>query len=520
MLCKNCGADLGKDAKFCSNCGRKVEESAKEPETSRGTPLWFKIIVGLFALGLLLASLFLYLHEDVGAPVEGQLKAIQEDKITEAYYNYTSKEFQEATSLERFRDFVKEYPLFSNSSSVRFIERNVGETLGTLYAVISSLGKDFLVQYRLIKDGDKWKIASIVLEDASEANRKSAIDQDRSYVIPVESQIQFIQERAFEKAYKETVSKEYAEKMSEDDFENYIKAHPIVMQFTAAHYDKMSSKDNSGEVSVILESAQGNATLNYSIIKENGQWKINDLKITDGSSTSQEAPFDETPLRDAIKAEFDLIKQKDYKTAYDKYTSKQFKKDTSYKQFEEFVKDHSPFYDNKSIDFGHLTFDNNTAILSAKVTSSTGENHFLVFNLVQEEGQWKILFIQIKEKEPHVKRKSGSEPMKFVSFVVGTQINAKGVVQNPSSSIPSSASDIYLNLNVANGFPNTRVDVSLQHMETKSKIAPVSARIANGGDSTLSLIFSPPVHGWPKGAYRIEAESSTGVHSTYDFTVN
>ena len=169
MNCKNCNAQIDDNAKFCPSCGHSV---AVVPQASHegSIPKWFKWLLGIIAL-LGAIGLFLVMgSEDITDTVEDQLKAIRENKIPEAYYNFTSKEFQAATPLDKFKEFVKAYPVLSENKSVRFIDRKSDESVGTLDAVIlTKEGKEVNVQYRLVLDkgNGKWKIQSVKFEDLS-----------------------------------------------------------------------------------------------------------------------------------------------------------------------------------------------------------------------------------------------------------------------------------------------------------------------------------------------------------------
>ena len=37
-FCRNCGAELGKDAKFCMECGFKIPETAEKPPVQKKAP--------------------------------------------------------------------------------------------------------------------------------------------------------------------------------------------------------------------------------------------------------------------------------------------------------------------------------------------------------------------------------------------------------------------------------------------------------------------------------------------------
>lgn len=166
MFCQHCGTDLKNDYKYCPHCGHAVAGNINEVLSHAKGPFWFKLFSSITLLICVVGLFVLLSPDDLTQIVEDQLKALRQDRLTQAYYDFTSQSFQEATSLETFGNFVKSYPFLTTYHSIRFIDRNVDNDQGRLEAIISPKeGKDLQVQYRLIKENGRWKILSIKLED-------------------------------------------------------------------------------------------------------------------------------------------------------------------------------------------------------------------------------------------------------------------------------------------------------------------------------------------------------------------
>lgn len=179
MYCKHCGASLESATKFCTACGKSVQEeperSSLPAEPKSHASLWFKSLLLLIALiiGTFLTTTLL--TEDVTDTVKDQLQAIRNGQITEAYYAFASKKFQETTSLEAFSDFMKKHSAFSESKSIHFKERNVNDDIGTLEGTITAHNdKKIQVEYKLIKESEKWKILSIRIEDLTNVSTSNS----------------------------------------------------------------------------------------------------------------------------------------------------------------------------------------------------------------------------------------------------------------------------------------------------------------------------------------------------------
>lgn len=93
-----------------------------------------------------------------------QLKQIREGNIAQAYREFTSKEFQQATSLEDFESFLKNFTVLTKNKSLKihalFFENNTGTIQGVL---TSESGESLNVDYDVIEENGQWKIMGIQL---------------------------------------------------------------------------------------------------------------------------------------------------------------------------------------------------------------------------------------------------------------------------------------------------------------------------------------------------------------------
>lgn len=99
------------------------------------------------------------IEKDLIQSITDQLKLIKEGNLQGAYQNFTSKEFQEATSVEQFGEFVRNHSsLFENKASEFgkiFFDNNVGTVTATLTGNDGTLNN---VEYSLVNQNGNWKI--------------------------------------------------------------------------------------------------------------------------------------------------------------------------------------------------------------------------------------------------------------------------------------------------------------------------------------------------------------------------
>lgn len=96
------------------------------------------------------------------APVEQQLAALRDQNISQAYKNYTSKEFRGEVSLEVFKKLLIQYPILMNYLRTEFKEpRLENETWLMMVELNGKDGDIFTAEYALGLEGDQWKIWGI-----------------------------------------------------------------------------------------------------------------------------------------------------------------------------------------------------------------------------------------------------------------------------------------------------------------------------------------------------------------------
>jgi len=122
---------------------------------------WPKILGGVVAFIILAVGLAFYFTAGIVGVVAKQLEFLRQGDIKGAYI-LTSKDFQQATSLEQFTVFVKQYPSLSQNQghtfTTRSIENNIGMVKGTLAAKGGAVTP---VEFQLVKEQGEWRILLI-----------------------------------------------------------------------------------------------------------------------------------------------------------------------------------------------------------------------------------------------------------------------------------------------------------------------------------------------------------------------
>ncbi len=297
MLCSHCGAEVTASYQYCPSCGTKLDSSTILPDTQpqpaavkkKSMPIWFKIAAFLAVLALIGVTAGILFTESLVDVVDHQLEDLRKQDISKAYYNYTSKDFRAATSLDQFRNFVEAYPVFFNNQSAHFSQRSMEHNIGTLKGHITSLEHvNTPIEYKLIKDDGKWKILSIrLLKPAHIQNAKEA-DHAEDLIEVAKIQLKDIQDQKISEAYQNFSSNEFKEATSEEAFHEFIKRYPILNHHHVVSFHKPTIRNGVGTLSVILQSDQIAAYVKYYLIFEDHAWKIWSMRILSPSEGEEE----------------------------------------------------------------------------------------------------------------------------------------------------------------------------------------------------------------------------------------
>ena len=92
------------------------------------------------------------------------------------------------------------------------------------------------------------------------------------------------------------------------------------------------------------------------------------------------------PVKDQLKA----INSGDFEAAYE-YCSNEFKKETSYDDLVVIIEGNPQIYKSRSSSFNEVNIKNGVATVSGTITGKDGTVTPMVYQLVKENGKWKIL---------------------------------------------------------------------------------------------------------------------------------
>ena len=457
-------------------------------------------------------------------PIEAQLQAIYNGNYDHAYHDFTAADFKSATAMDQFEAFIAHYPILTQFDSLSFSTHEVVDDRAHVVVFLESDHGAMPAEYTLVKENGDWKVWSFHLLLMPQAEEDETAVNSQQLVAPINRQLAILRNGTVDQAYNET-SSGFRLATTLDDFKAFIAEFPILTEGTVTIKDHYF-EDGVGTVHVLLDQAEGSSVAEYTLTKEEGRWKIWGLRIarlpqpTSSLAATPTPSLDESELLAPIQAQITAIRNGNYIKAYSDYTSTTFRQVTSQEEFDRFLKNHPIFHANRSAQFDDVAFDNNVAIYTGMLTAEDGNSVPVEFDLIKEEGRWKVLSIKVLGDTPNSNAQvDPSQPIEFTQLQIGTEVDLAGQILKPAIAFSGDVKDIYATLYISNGTGGDTIEVIFEHVPSGSQIPPVSALLDHDGGNVLSFIFTPPVSGWPNGNYVIRVSSASGTTKAFPFSI-
>lgn len=525
-------------------------------------PNWFKVLLSFIVTGILIGFIGVFYSEDVRQVVEGQLGKLRENRITQAYYDYSAKTFQETTSLPDFRKFIARYPAISDNKKFLLDSQSVdnGQAVVTGLLISNDL-QEMKVEYQLIKEDEDWKVLSISLQEfLHEDEEELAISE---LVDLVDKHLKSLRAEEVTEAYYGLLSKNFQRETPLPVFEKYVAEHPIFSNYEDAEFGDRRIENDKGYVDLILTSNSGRYLLEYQLLREQGNWKVWSLRvILPAEEAEKKAATNPEALVPPIRELLDALLVKNIEKAYNS-TAKEFQEVTPYHSFEEFVISNPVLLRRDLADIKGGQIDNGVGKLHVNLHDEEGMTVF-EFKLGFDEGEWKIWGMQIMDQpetlpddnsmapvevtEPlplanrvikavqdqfvalrhqdmeiayedslNKKEEAPPKPLEFAKVVVGDATDDEGFITDPKTMLDPQADQFFTNIDIKNGKKKTKITLFLEHIDSGSSAPPLSTMLQQNGDSMLSLSYQAPTQGWPKGEYLLKVTASSGEEFLHKF---
>ena len=214
----------------------------------------------------------------------------------------------------------------------------------------------------------------------------------------------------------------------------------------------------------------------------------------------------------------------DYAKAYS-YTSKDFQNSTSLDKFKEFVDSYPSLKNNESSSFSTRKMENDVGTLEGTLKSKDGGVTPVVYKLVKENNEWKILSIQLNPTGAEVKTiESKTQPSEEATSSIfdirlSDKVGSEGYVETHKAEFAADTPEIQVSAYIKAAKKDMTVQAVLLFTKTGDKVGPATNTVEQDGDIISNFTFTKPTKGWPVGDYQVAVKLSTGEIKAVDFKV-
>lgn len=244
--------------------------------------------------------------------VQEYLEVLQNHKISQAYKKFLGKDLKSEVPLEGFRQFIENYPAFTNHDSVNIEHPYFEDKMGEIKIELQSGNEITEVTYVLQEENREWKIIGMHVEKVAHAgtdiNQNVANFKTRDLINAIQNFLKTLRDQKTENAYADLTAAHFREENTYPAFEEFIKKYPQLSDSESATFEKLMFNNNIATFAVALYVNETEALpVEFDLIQENGKWKVLNLFVHPikkiDLAAKQKAPQVESPV-EFPKAEF------------------------------------------------------------------------------------------------------------------------------------------------------------------------------------------------------------------------
>lgn len=364
--------------------------------------------------------------EKVIATIEGQLKTLQDNDISKAYYLYTSKEFQQATTLEQYNEALKQYPLLFDYTSLEYdySHASIDDNRANVSAILKNKQDTLLLDYALIKEDNAWKVWGSQIKENDQVAENSdhqtslqdPVKESEKVIEVIKGQLNHLRANDLSKAFNDYVSTDFQQATPFSVFQEFVKNYPILTQYQKVTYSDVVFDNDKANVVVTLQKDQTLNPVEYTLVKIGDQWKVYGFRVLVEDQMLKELTFaDRGEIIAIINDQLAALRNNDIQKTYTN-TSKEFQDATPQKSFEEFIKNYPIFKENRSASFGEIKIDQQ-AILVPVTLNSDSATADVEFSFIKQDKQWKLWSLNILKQSPIAERPSSIKSVDLSSII-------------------------------------------------------------------------------------------------------
>ncbi len=239
--------------------------------------------------------------------INKQLKEVQEDNIANAYRNYTSPEFQEATSLQDFKTFLSSYPAFKEYKKIDVADAQMKGNLALMQLALESPKDIIEVDYRFVKINGQWKVWGILVVQETPIEEGSSQQAKEKSLSVINDQLAAIKEKDFSKAYYAYTSQGFQDASSFNDFVKFMEDHPFMAKIKNFEFSNISGGKET-TITGFYHTDSDKIGVEYRLVSENQRLKILSLQLIDNVDAAKNGGNQETSSEESPSGRMEFSK--------------------------------------------------------------------------------------------------------------------------------------------------------------------------------------------------------------------
>ena len=184
-----------------------------------------------------------------------------------------------------------------------------------------------------------------------------------------------------------------------ENFKQFVSQNPMLTSYEMLFFEKVENmSERRGMAQVSLQSAEGVVDVNFELSFQVGSWKIIGMEI----GKFREGDFSETfaKVTKLIEDQLIAIRRGNATKAYSEFLSKKYQKEFPLEAYEHYIVENDYLKHVANPKFYKASFKLTQGSLEGSFNTDDGESLQAKYQLVNEEGEWKL-----------------SQPQKMVSYL-------------------------------------------------------------------------------------------------------
>jgi len=228
-------------------------------------------------------------------PIDSLLREIRDGNIEKAYYNTTSEEFKNATSLENFKEFVAKHPVLMKHHSIEVKVISIQDKEASITVTLNPNKDAIPINFLLTKENNIWKIWHLSVVPLYSEEIMALMKDPTSLQKPIQAQLAALKNDNILKAYQAYTSDQFKKMTSLDSYRAFLKDFPFFVKYNDIQFKEPILEKGTGLQEVNFHTDEVTVVVDYTLGIEEDEWKIWKIQVVKQIAKPSELPSQTSP---------------------------------------------------------------------------------------------------------------------------------------------------------------------------------------------------------------------------------